>query len=218
MNSDIARKSQEVLERIKASPNLSCFVGSSEIPKVFCRQGPARLIFLGQDPTIVNPTSRLRIKTVLDLENKKGHLYKFLKLICDGLGLCLDEHVYATNLFKNFFSEPPNKIQEINVLKEFLPFWLPVLQEELSQFPEVPIITLGEPVLKAVVGNDASLRSYWGYNQIDARRFSFVPAPENRLNKVIFPFPHLSNSKATPFYGYNFQKYVAFVKMSLAKK
>ena len=67
-----------------------------------------------------NPDSRRRIRTVLNL-NKSGALRNYLSRVCEGLGLNLDENLYATNYLKNFFVSPPTKIAEIDIFQVFGP-------------------------------------------------------------------------------------------------
>ena len=119
-------------------------MGTDDIRKV-------RLVVIGQDPTVKNEASRETIETVLNLDKPRGSLYKYISLICEGLGLDLCRHVYATNYAKNFFIRPPTQIVECNLLHESSQYWLPLLKEELSLFPSRPIVTLGEPLLKALL-------------------------------------------------------------------
>ncbi len=83
-----------------------------------------------------------------------------------GLGWSLEENIYATNLFKNFFVKPPTQIKEVDVFKEFPRWWLPFLRNELNSYPNIPVITLGEPLLSALVddGINRRVRYYWRYS------------------------------------------------------
>jgi len=211
----LSERMESVLKELGNEPDLAPLVDFSlSIPSPFHGGGQIKLIVLGQDPTVHNAQSRSRISTVLDL-NCKGNLYKYLSQLCEGLGVKLD-NVYATNLFKNFFQIPPTKMQD-TVCMQFLPFWLPVLKEELGRFPDVPVITLGQPVLKSLAfGTECLVRSYWGYikgwREGVYGEFSFVPANHNALNRPIFPFPHQGNGTRTAFYRDNFEFYLKFMK------
>jgi uracil-DNA glycosylase len=193
---DLTAKIQLAYSQLCADSNLNSYVNTSlRIPSVFRSNGDIRLFFLGQDPTVKNAAVRKNITCTLNL-NHKGGLLVYLAKICQYLGLDLKTHVYATNLVKNFFTDPPTQIREINVLEKSLPYWLPVLELELSEFPSVPVITLGEPILSVLVKHPSKtkLRDYWGYTpewkQGVFKGFSFIPAEDNILERVIFPFPH----------------------------
>ncbi|MCX6078805.1 MAG: hypothetical protein NTW32_04655 [Chloroflexi bacterium] len=125
--------------------------------------GSIKLIVLGQDPTVKNEASRKSIKTVLNLD-KNGSARAYLSGVSQKLGIDLKQHVYATNLFKNFFVQPPTQIKQIDIFQTFLPAWLPYLKDELAQYPDIPVITLGEPVLQTILmpGLPDRLREYWG--------------------------------------------------------
>jgi uracil-DNA glycosylase len=176
-----------------------------------------RLIIIGQDPTVKNEQSRETINTVLNLDNPRCSLYQYVSLLCKGLGLDLYQHVYATNYINNFFIRPPTQIkEEPNLLKEFGQYWLPLLQEELSFFPSQPIVTLGEPLLKAlsIEPKNALLRRYWGYTPDwpnSQAVFLSVSPEENILGRRFFPFPHQPSLRKR-FYNTRFQSYLEFMK------
>lgn len=216
---DIDHRANEVLQRLLSNQDISRFVDANyPIPKVFCGKGDIRLIILGQDPTVKNAKSRAKIKTVLNLDRNNA-LRRYLEEICDGLGIDLDENVYATNLYKNFFIDPPTQIKEINIFEAFSLYWLPLLQDELSMFPEVPVISLGEPLLETLVSGDASpkVREYWGYTSRwkawETGPFNFLNSVENILDRVIYPFPH-QPSLSKQFYRGRLPYYVDYVKRS----
>ena len=100
-----------------------------------------KLIIIGQDPTIKNEKQRAKIKSTLNLD-KDGALKRYVEQICIGLGISIN-NVYATNIFKYFYSEPPAKT--FDVLKKHLSPNLRLLNKELSAFPNIPVLTLGEP-------------------------------------------------------------------------
>lgn len=98
----IARRSQAVLEDLLSAPSVGQYVENRTVPVPFLGEGEIRLIVLGQDPTVKNEKSRAGIRTVLNLD-KEGSLKRYLRRICQGLGIGLEENVYATNVVKNFF-------------------------------------------------------------------------------------------------------------------
>ncbi|MFC1998781.1 hypothetical protein ACFLVR_03955 [Chloroflexota bacterium] len=219
---EIAIKSSAILNKLLADQKLSNYTDrtNTNIPRVFTKAKNAsdvRLIVIGQDPTIKNEKRRQFITTVLNLDKPKWSLYKYISRICCELGLELEQHVYATNFAKNFFIEPPAQIKECDVLEKVLPYWLPLLQEELSYFPNAKIITLGEPLLK-VLSKDkkkAFVNRYWDYNkkwmEEPPIHFSFVDNIDSIINRMFFPFPHQPSIKKD-FYNNNFNAYSLFVK------
>lgn len=217
MASTIEARANSILEQLKQDEWLRQYVdGTLPIPKPYHGSGKIKLIVLGQDPTVKAERGRKTIRTVLNLD-RKGSVRAYLAGVCNDLGLQLAENVYATNLYKNFFIHPPTQITEIDVFQEFFGFWLPLLKDELGPFPGVPVITLGEPVLAPLVGENVStrVRDYWGYmpewKEGKEKSFQYVRAADNQLNRIVFPFPH-QPSLRKEFYKARLRDYVAFVK------
>ncbi len=217
MSLNIDQKARDVLNSIASNLRLSRLVDFRlPIPQIYHGTDKIKLIILGQDPTVKNKKSRETITTVLNLD-KPGSLYNYLSRICDGLGLSLKENAYAINYLKNFFIAPPTQIKEIDIFKEFAPYWLPLLREELAQFPQAPIITLGQPLLSAIVREGVSplVRDYWGYTsnwksgERGTRRY--LKPSKNILSRIIFPFPH-QPSIGKQFYSERFKDYVSFTR------
>ncbi len=216
---EITRRSAEILQKLIADPKISTYVTTNKIPSVFIETDDIRkirLIVIGQDPTVKNEASRKTITTVLNLDKPNGSISKYLSIICDGLGLNIHQQVYATNYAKNFFIRPPTQIKECNLLDETGCYWLPLLRKELSLFPDCTIITLGEPLLRAILikPRKALLRDYWGYTQgwiSNQPVFSYVPPEENKLNQKIFPFPHQPSIRKA-FYRATLYSYLNYVR------
>ena len=169
-----------------------------------------KLIIIGQDPTIKNELQRSEIKFTLNLD-KSGAIRRYVEDICEGLNISLS-NVYATNLFKYFYTIPP--AQTFDVMEKHLEPNLTLLKKELAGFANCPIITLGEPVLKLLVGNNAKVREYWGYDKKTGRtngKFKYVSANDNKLNRIIFPFCHQPSIRKD-FYKNALSQYVDFVK------
>lgn len=213
----IQARANSILEQLKRDERLGQYVdGTLPIPEPYHGSGEIKLIVLGQDPTVKAVRGREAIRTVLNLD-RKGSVRAYLAGVCNDLGLQLTENVYATNLYKNFFIRPPTQITEIDVFQEFLGFWLPLLKDELEPFPGVPVITLGEPVLTPLAGENVStrVRDYWGYmpewKEGKAKPFQYIEAADNQLNRILFPFPH-QPSLRKEFYKARMRGYIAFVK------
>lgn len=217
----VVHKAEALLRQfVQDNPPLACYIDNSlSIPRVFAGDGEIKLIVLGQDPTVKKPESRRKITTVLNL-NKGGSLRRYLENVCHKLGIELDHNVYATNFLKNFFVAPPTQISPVDIFKVFGDVWLPFLKEELSVFPDVPVLTLGEPLLSALVSREVSaqVRYYWGYRQdwqtnppVD---FRCIAPAENRLVRQLFPFPH-QPSLRKKFYRENLRSYIEYMRQEL---
>jgi len=105
-----------------------------------------RLIIIGQDPTFKNQLSRKYIKKTLNLDKPGGSLRNYIeKGICRSLGIDLN-NVYATNIFKYFYTIPPARIPDFMYSHLDLNFKL--LRHEVLAFHDVSVKNLGEPVLQ----------------------------------------------------------------------
>jgi hypothetical protein len=178
--------------------------------KQFIGRETVKLIVLGQDPTIKNPNTRKNITCTLNLD-KENSLKRYISGICEGLNITI-ENVYATNLFKYFYSIPP--AQTLDVLYAHLKPNLELLNEELSQYKAIPIITLGEPVLQLLTNPKAKVREYWDYNPKTGEsngNFTYSKANENKLGRDFFPFPHQPSIRKR-FYNSTINDYIRIVK------
>lgn len=217
MDSRIEERANHIIDQLKQDLRLGPYVDKAlHVPSPYRGSGKIKLFVLGQDPTVKNPNGRRAIKTVLNLDRNRS-VRAYLKSVCQGLGIQIDENVYATNLYKNFFIHPPTKITEIDVFQEFRNAWLPLLKDELKAFPGIPVLTLGEPLLASLVGENvaAKVRDYWGYTpewRVGMKKpLGYIRATENQLNRAIFPFPH-QPSLRKQFYKARMSDYVSFVK------
>jgi hypothetical protein len=172
-----------------------------------------KLIILGQDPTVKNSISRKTIKYTLNLD-KSGSLKKYIGSICSKLGINY-ENIYASNVFKYFYSKPPQNT--MNILQNHLEPNLGLLIKELSEYPHLPILTLGLPVLQLLTNPDSQVRDFWGYDTKTKKRvkpFSFCAADSNKLKRNIFPFPH-QPSLRKQHYTDNLDDYIKFMKTKI---
>ena len=213
----IMEEAKGVLKKLKANDELARFLDSClHIPAPYSGSGPIKLVVLGQDPTIKDAEARRSIATVLNL-GKKTSVWNYLVKICLNLGIEMAKNVYATNLYKNFFVAPPTQIKEIDIFIACLQYWLPLFEEELAQFPDVPVITLGQPVMRVLLKPDVSdrLREYWGHTPRwragELGPFQYIRPEDNILGRAIFPFPHLQTGH-TGFYKSRMDDYIAYVK------
>lgn len=172
-------------------------------------KGPIKLIIIGQDPTVRNAKGRKNINTTLNLD-KPNSLQSYISFICKELEISV-ENVYATNLFKYFYTLPPSDTLE--VLNAHIQPNLELLQQELSLLGNIPIITLGEPVLKLLTNDKIKVRDFWGYhaNGISTENFFYSIASINKLGMNFFPFPH-QPSISKQFYANTLKSYLEYMK------
>lgn len=171
-----------------------------------------KLIIIGQDPTIRKEERRIKIDTTLNLD-KSGALKTYIEKICKILEIEI-ANIYATNVFKYFYTIPPADTLEI--LQDHLAPNLRLLNDEIHLYKQVPTITLGEPVLKLLIkkGNSNKMTYYWDYNNKTKSTdgdFKYSLPEDNLLSRTIFPIPHQPSS-IKEFYSKTFEKYISFIK------
>ncbi|MBI5892795.1 MAG: hypothetical protein HZB79_03930 [Deltaproteobacteria bacterium] len=222
MKEKVKQQAQRILDKLLSDTKIGSVIDDSNpTPDVFCGTGEIQIIILGQDLTVKDEQSRKSITTVLNLD-KSGNLKRYIEKICGYLDITLDENIYATNYFKNFFIQPPTIIKNINIFREHRLYWLDLLKEELAQFPTIPIITLGEPLLETILksSQNKKVRTYWGYNSdwktsIDGP-FQSISPKYTYLERKVFPFPHQPSIRKK-FYYERLEKYATFVKSHMTK-
>lgn len=218
MDNGIDDKVRQVYSIILSKPLLRAQVDTKhEIPAVHKGSGKIKMIIIGQDPTVKNKASRKNITSVLGLD-KPGKMQRYAFAVCERLGIDPMKELYATNLFKNFFEEPPN--HNSDVLHKFFQYWFPVLEEELSKYRNIPVITLGDKVIDFLSKKSADklVRSYWGYtedwHQGGGNSMKHIPPDENLLNKPVFPFPR-QPSIIKEFYASRMDRYIDYIKQNI---
>ena len=175
-----------------------------------------KLILLGQDPTVKVAASRQKISCTLNLD-KNNSLRKYVDRICNILGITL-ENIYATNLYKYFYSIPPARTPE--VLLNHLPENLDLLKKELLIYGKIPVLTLGEPVLQLLTHPNNKVKRYWDYDirkKISNGNFLCLEAKDNLLNLDVFPLPH-QPSLHYNLYNTNLENYLQIVKKAIKNK
>lgn len=165
-----------------------------------------KLIIIGQDPTIRNKQRRKYINTTLNLD-KNGALKSYVENICRELEISL-RNVYATNVFKYFYSIPPADTPDVLIKHKMQNIEL--LRKELECYKYSPIITLGEPVLRLLTNEGEKVRNYWNFQE---RGYKHIPSENNILGRRIFPFPHQPSMRKY-LYSSNFKGYVKYMKDS----
>lgn len=210
---DIIKSSKEVRDKLKIELDFmeNPIDATLDPVKPYWGKGEIILIIIGQDPTIKNEDGRKEISCTLNLD-KNGALKRYIEEdICFSLGLTL-ENVYATNIFKYFYTNRP--ATTFNVMQSHLNENLNLLVDELNQFQNATIITLGEPVLRLLAGTSSRVRYFWDYNQetkISNGNYSFSLGIDNLLGRDFFPFPHQPSLRKT-FYKNHLNNYINFVE------
>jgi uracil-DNA glycosylase len=179
----------------------------------FKGSGEIKLIIIGQDPTIKNKDQRCKIRETLNLD-KNGSLRTYISGICSSLSVGL-ENVYATNVFKYFYTNPP--ANSMDVLYDHLNMNLKLLRNELKSYPDLPVISLGEPVLQLLSNIPGDkVRKYWDYTK-GISGHSFKRCMDNDLDRPFYPLPHQPSS-GRKFYAENIEQYLNFVKKDFWKE
>jgi len=211
---------RKIIEELKASEIRSYIDTTLSPPKSFCGSGNIRLIILGQDPTVQNPKYREKIKVTL-LLNQPGSLRRYMENICQALDFDLDKNIYATNLLKNFFTILPDKILKTDqqFTQKAAVYWISLLKKEIEEFEDVPILTLGEPVLNCLTKSptEVLIRNYWGFEGKGeyGQKFDYIKPSENVLSRVIFPFPHIPGL-SHKIYRQQMSGYLKFMKQHIS--
>lgn len=181
--------------------------------------GEVKLIIIGQDPTIKNKKRRKNILCTLNLD-KSGSLRNYAERICVGLGITMD-NVYATNVFKYFYTDPPaytgvlSKHKDENVV---------LLKKELDMYPDAHVITFGEPVLQLLTDDKAKVKYYWDYikkTKKNAANYKKCGGAfkkcdmENKIGRIFYPFPHVPTVLRNEFYKENLEEYLDYMKYDI---
>jgi hypothetical protein len=218
MNSnELSNKAKKAIGKLARS-DIGAYVDTTLVPpKPHRGSGKIKLIIVGQDPTVQDPEYKKKVKVVL-LLNQPGGLKRYLgDTICKGLVIDLDENVYATNLLKNFFAVPPDTLRKTDpqFFQMAADHWIPLLKEEIEEFENVPVLTLGEPVLNCLTKSPdwVMIRYFWGYEGPAkyGQNFGYIKPEENVLSRIIFPFPHLPGLRHK-FFRQQMPGYLEFMK------
>ncbi len=212
---EVLRKAKNIRQAVLENQVLAKHIDEKRkcIPAPKIGKGMIKLIIIGQDPTVKNKNSRDSITTTLNLD-KRNSLYTYVSYLAEQTGCDLEQNVYATNLLKCFFIAPPASIKNEHVVRKHTPFWIDLLNEELNAYPNATVITMGEPLLNAlVVRGSHKVKEYWGYqgkNLADIKSFRYCDATSNLLQRKFFPFPHQPSIRIE-FYKKYMNDYLIFM-------
>ena len=101
-----------------------------------------RAMLIGQDPTIYRRPERVRF--VLMLDQEKGALRRWLREELFGKNYFDSLTLYATNLVKCAFDEPPSRLGGLKFLRPYFDNCKDHLAKEISGFQPMLVLTLGE--------------------------------------------------------------------------
>jgi hypothetical protein len=162
--------------------------------------------------------SRASITTVLNLNIQGNSLSRHVTKLLGAIGFTLNE-VYATNAVNCFFTMPPAHLGQGSVLQHAFSAWQELLLGEIAEYPKVPVITLGEPVLRLISGEMhwTRLRDHWGYPGWRAEPLSYLSRRRNLLQRDVFPFPHQSSFRKA-FYARQLPAYSDFTRGALLER
>lgn len=187
------------------------------IPPYWPARKDVKIVLVGQDPIIWNKIQRAKIKCALNLD-RHGPLKSYVNRIVRGLGISGDQ-IYATNLFKYFYTTPP--AETIDVLERHLLPNMELLKNELQLFPEAVVFILGQPILSLIahlnLRDSCKMTKFWDYDwleKVSKGGFSFLSANDNYLGRDVFPLPHQPSMSKT-FYNNTLNAYLAFIKQKM---
>lgn len=209
---ELFQEVQKLRQNLKASDDFENNPIDLSLPVIppFIGSGEIKLIILGQDPTVKNVNSRKKITCTLNLD-KKNSLKVYIIRICVTLGIAI-ENVYATNLFKYFYTERPSLT--IEILEKHLDPNINLLRKELAIYENIPIITLGEPVLRLLTNSKNKVNRYWDYDSKAKKtngKFTYSLATQSKLNRDFYPLPHQPSIRYA-LYNDNLEKYLQIVR------
>jgi len=157
-----------------------------------------RLMLIGQDPTISREPHR--VKKVLRLDEPNKPLTRWLKEL---IGQNFESvTLYATNLVKCTFAQPPSKAYGggLRLLQEYFANCKDYLSEELLNFKPTCALTLGEPahrLFSTILENHESIP----LEMEDAFTGRFIKVHFSGLDFDYSPCVHITTFRVAEVYG-----------------
>jgi uracil-DNA glycosylase len=163
--------------------------------------GGARLMLVGQDPTIFNDPER--VKHVLMLDDANGQLSRWLRNLIGHQGFD-SLTLYATNIVKCTFTTPPSTMREggLKFLQQYFHNCRNYLIDEVAKFRPSCILTLGEPTHKLFVSL-LDNRSEIPTTMQGAFTGQFIKAHLNGVEFDYSPCLHIKTFRVAEVYGEN---------------
>lgn len=159
----------------------------------------ARVMLIGQDPTIFKQSSR--VVRVLMLDQPTSRLSRWLRGLF-GEDIFNTLTLYATNLVKCSFDNPPSVTAKggLKFLRPYFENCQSYLREELTSFRPNLALTLGEPAHKLFVsildnGNSVPVSMQQAFTG------QFIKAKFNQLEFDYSPCLHIKTFRVAQVYG-----------------
>jgi len=173
--------------------------------KVSLRVGPyfkegdkVRAMLIGQDPTIYRRPERVRC--VLMLDQPKGALSRWLREEVFGKNYFDSLTLYATNLVKCAFHEPPSRLGGLKLLRPYFHNCKDHLAKEISGFQPTLVLTLGEAAHKLFITTLDNRDDVAGRMK-DAFTGEFVRAKLRGIEFDYSPCLHIKTFRVAKTYG-----------------
>jgi len=158
-----------------------------------------RLMLIGQDPTISRKPERVQYVLMLDQPN--GSLSRWLREEVLGEDIFKSCTLYATNLVKCGFREPPpSRLGGLKFLRPYFDNCKDHLAEEISGFEPTLVLTLGEPAHKLFI-TTLDNRSDFSEDMKNAFTGKFVKAKLRDVEFDYSPCLHIKTFRVAETYG-----------------
>lgn len=170
------------------------------VPPYFKEGRGLRLMLVGQDPTIKPEPDR--VKQALMLDDPNSLLSRWLREDVLGEKNFGSLTLYATNLVKCAFPEPPSAYPQ-GALKFLRPYFKNCngyLSEEISRFQPTLVLTLGEPAHKlfiTILDNHGHIAE----DMNDAFTGGFIRAKSGGVQFDYSPCLHIQTFRVADTYG-----------------
>lgn len=166
-----------------------------------------RLMLIGQDPTIFE--KRERVKQVLMLDKENGQLRRWLEDVFGKENLN-KYTVYATNLIKCTFPQPPSKYKGKEFLRPYFDCCKSHLISEVQNYKPTLVISFGEPAHRyftSIFDNKTAIKddmqSAFGVGD------KFFKAKVGEITFDYSPSLHIKTFRVAEVYGEKIKKFKA---------
>lgn len=165
----------------------------------YFKEGDALSVMLiGQDPTIYEKPER--VQYVLMLDQERGALRRWLREEVFGRNYFDSLTLYATNMVKCAFREPPSRLGGLKFLRPYFENCKQHLTEEISRFQPTLVLTLGEPAHKLFI---TTLDNRAGIEEDMKEAFTgrFIRAKLRGIEFDYSPCLHIKTFRVAETYG-----------------
>ncbi len=163
-----------------------------------------KLLIIGQDPTIFNEPERVTTVLMLnEIQGKNGQLRQWLEKELFGTENFSSIEIYATNLVKCQFEQPPSLSSKgaLNFLKPRYELCKAYLKEEISNFKPDIVLTLGESAHILFSKEIENISGKLSGKMKDDFTGTFVKAKINDIEFFYSPCLHIKTFRVAETYG-----------------